>query len=161
MIKIILAMFAFIVLSSCSKDNDENYLQPIPSDGQYVGTIYSYDSEHSNTFSLTLENGVCTDFELYSNAERFNYYTPAEFRTSGAIPMYTYHINGLEIQAQFIDSENFTANISGCLSTHKGNNSDVGIGMISNLALELFDVHFRLDNTPLDANNDGVLDCKQ
>jgi hypothetical protein len=29
------------------------------------------------------------------------------------------------------------------------------------MALEVFDVHFTLDNTPLDANNDGFLDCKQ
>ena len=55
----------------------------------------------------------------------------------------------------------YRADISGTLSTHKITDSDIGIGMVTNMALEVFDVHFTLDNTPLDANNDGFLDCKQ
>ena len=165
MVKIILAMLVAFVCSSCSKDNDEGESSSpkgkSPSNGQYVGTINFDDSEHSNTFCLTIENGACTDFALYYNAERFDYYTPAEFSTVGTFPGYTYLINGLKVQAQFIDTENFTADISGTLSTHKITDSDIGIGMVTNMALEVFDVHFKLDNTPLDANNVSFLDSKQ
>ena len=158
-------MFVAFICSSCSKDNDESTLPSskgqVPSNGQYVGSINFDDSEHSNTFCLTLENGECTDFALYTDTERFNYYTPADFNTLGTYPEYTYSINGLMVQARFIDKENFTADISGVLSTHKVADSEIEIGMVTNIALELFDVHFTLDNTPLDANHDGTLDSKQ
>ena len=63
------------------------------------------------------------------------------------------------IQTHFADLENFTANLSGMLRTHK-EIPDVG-ETYSIIELEAKGVQFRLDNTPLDANGDGLLDSKQ
>jgi len=155
--KIVFALLAVFVLSACSKD--ENEISPI--NGQYVGhTEYADEyNNYSSTFCLTIENGLCTDFVIYSGAERFNYYRPADISTKGSYPKYTYRINDFTVQARFSDLENFTANLSGALCTHK-EMPDVG-ETFSTIALEATDVHFKLDNTSLDTDYNGVLDSKQ
>lgn len=160
--KIVFALLA-LALSACSKD--ENNITP--SDGQYVGSI-EYNSEYGNsstTFCLIIENGLCSDFTIYTDAERFNYYRPADIRTNGSYPKYTYRINDFTVQAHFTDLKNFTADLSGGLRTHDENQMpDVGemSGEVHGvIELKATDVHFMLDNTPLDANSDGLLDSKQ
>lgn len=157
--KILFALL--VVFVSCSKDNDESDI--VPSDGQYVGRT-EYVNEYgdfSNTFCVTIANGRCTDFVIYTGAERFNYYKPADISTKGSYPKYTYLINDFTVQARYSDLENFTANLSGALSTHAENQMlDTG-EVHSTIALEAKGVQFRLDNTPLDADNNGILDSKQ
>ena len=159
--KAIFTLLMFAVLSSCSKDKDN--ITTIPTDGQYVGYT-EYIDEHntiSNTFCLSIEDGLCTDFVIYNNAERFNYYQPADIRTNGSYPKYTYRINDFTVQANFSDTENFKANLSGVLCTHKEMDFGTTGEVYSTMALEATDVDFRLDNSPLDANGDGILDSKQ
>ncbi len=159
--KILFTVLVAVIFGSCSNDKDENDIIPI--DGQYVGcTEYSDDySEYNNTFCVVIENGQCVDFVIYSGAERFNYYKPADIRTNGSYPKYTYRINDFTMQVRFSDLENFAANLSGILYTHK-DEANVLVGEIhGTIALEATDIHFKLDNTPLDANGDGVLDSKQ
>lgn len=157
--KILFALLSVFVFVSCSKDSDESDI--IPSDGQYVGRTEYVDeyNNFSNTFCITIANGLCTDFVIYSGAERFNYYRPADISTKGSYPKYTYRINDFMMQTRFADLENFTANLSGLLRTHK-ETPDVG-ETYSIIELEAKGVQFRLDNTPLDADGDGLLDSKQ
>lgn len=153
-----LLAFAFV---SCSKDSDENDI--IPSDGQYVGRTEYVDEygDFSNTFCITIANGRCTDFVIYSGAECFNYYKPADISTKGSYPKYTYRINDFTVLARYSDLENFTADLSGALSTH-AENQMLDTGEVHSIIwLEAKGVQFRLDNTVLDANGDGVLDSRQ
>lgn len=153
--KIVFILLVALAFVSCSKDESDI----IPTDGQYVACT-EYSSEHSSTFCLIIENGRCTDFMVYSDVERFNYYKPAAIRTNGSYPKYTYRINDFTVQARFSDLENFTANLSGVLYTHKDDALEIGEvhGVIT---FEAKGVQFVLDNTPLDANGDGILDSKQ
>lgn len=148
-----------MVLSACSKDESE--ITPI--NGQYVGhTEYADEyNNYSSTFCLTIENGLCTDFAIYSGAERFNYYRPADISTKGSYPKYTYRINDFTVQARFTDLENFTANLSGILHTHKDDARTLVDEIHGSIALEATGIYFKLDNTPLDADGDGFLDSKQ
>lgn len=157
--KIVFALFAVLVLSACSKDESE--ITPI--NGQYVGhTEYADEyNNYSSTFCLTIENGLCTDFVIYSGAERFNYYRPADISTKGSYPKYTYRINDFTVQARFTDLENFTANLSGILHTHKDDARTLVGEIHGSIALEATGIYFKLDNTPLDADGDGFLDSKQ
>lgn len=145
--KIVFVLLAVFAFSACSKDESDI----TPTNGQYVGhTEYADEhNNHSSTFCLTIENGLCTDFVIYSGTERFNYYRPADISTKGSYPKYTYQINDFTVQARFGDLENFTANLSGVLCTHK-EIPDVG-ETYSTIALEATDVHFKLDNAPLDS----------
>lgn len=157
--KILFALL--VVFVSCSKDNDESDI--IPSDGQYVGRT-EYVNEYgdfSNTFCVTIANGRCTDFVIYTGAERFNYYKPADISTKGSYPKYTYRINDFTVQAHYSDLENFTADLSGVLYTHKDDARTLVGEIHGSIALEAKGVQFRLDNTPLDADNNGILDSKQ
>lgn len=159
--KIVFALLAVLALLSCSKDNDESDITPI--NGQYVGHT-EYANEYNNygsTFCLTIENGLCTDFVIYSGVERFNYYRPADISTKGSYPKYTYRINDFAVQARFADLENFTADLSGALCTHKEMNYGLTGEVYGVIELKATDIHFKLDNTPLDANGDGLLDSKQ
>lgn len=157
--KIHFVLLALLLFSACSKDSGESDITP--TDGQYVGYI-KYEGEYSDynkTICLVLENGLCTDLVIYSGTERFNYYHPADISTQGSYPKYTYRINDFMMQTRFADLENFTANLSGMLRTHK-ETPDVG-ETYSIIELEAKGVQFRLDNTPLDADGDGLLDSKQ
>lgn len=151
--KILWAIFLF---ASCSGDNDEGNI--MPSDGQYVGCMEYHDdnSDCSNTFCLIIEDGRCVDFKIYNGAERFNYYQPTDIRTNGSYPRYTYLINDFIVQAWFVDSQNFTANLSGTLCTN-----NVFGEVFAVMELETTGIEFKLDNTPLDANDDGLLDSKR
>lgn len=157
--KIAFVLFTVLFLVSCSKE--ENNITP--TDGQYVGYVeYSNDNnDYNTTFCLTLENGECTDFIIYNSAEYFNYYRPADISTKGSYPKYTYRINDFTVQAQFSGFESFTANLSGTLRTHKDNMPTLIGEVYKSIAIEASNVHFQLDNTPLDANGDGLLDSKQ
>lgn len=157
--KILFALL--VVFVSCSKDSDENDI--IPSDGQYVGRTEYVDEygDFSNTFCITIANGRCTDFVIYSGAERFNYYKPADISTKGSYPKYTYRINDFKVQARYSDLENFTADLSGALYTHEADARTLVGEIHGAIALEAKGVQFRLDNTQLDADNDGILDSKQ
>ena len=157
--KIVFALLAVLALSACSKDE----IDIIPINGQYVGrTEYTDEyNNYSSTYCLTIENGLCTDFAIYSGAERFNYYRPADISTKGNYPKYTYRINDFTVRARFTDLENFTADLSGVLHTHE-DDTHTFVGEIhGSIALEATNVRFKLDNTPLDANGDGILDSKQ
>lgn len=163
--KIVFALLAALALSSCSKDSDESDI--IPSDGQYVGYV-KYESEYtddyndfSNTFCITIADGRCADFVIYRGAERFNYSKPADISTKGSYPKYTYRINDFTVQARYSDLEIFTADLSGALSTHKDDARTLVGETHATMALEAKGVQFRLDNTPLDANADGLLDSRQ
>ncbi len=157
--KIVFVLLAVLVVVSCSKEESGT----LPTDGQYIAYTEFADEHNSirNTFVITIENGMCTDFVLYNGAERFNYYRPADISTKGSYPTYSYRINDFTVQAHFTDLENFTANLSGVLCTHR----EMDYGLIgetySTIAMEATDVHFKLNNTPADANADGVLDSKQ
>lgn len=159
--KILFALLSVFVFVSCSKDSDESDI--IPSDGQYVGRTEYVDeyNNFSNTFCITIANGLCTDFVIYSGAERFNYYRPADISTKGSYPKYTYRINDFTVQARFTDLENFTANLAGVLHTHKDDARTLVGEIHGSIALEATDIHFKLDKTPLDADNNGILDSKQ
>ena len=157
--KIIIALLAAWALSACS--NGENDTTPIG--GQYVGHTENIDEsgDYGSTFCLTIESGVCTDFIIYSGAKRFDYYRPADISTKGSYPKYTYRINDFTVRARFADLENFTADLSGVLRTHKDDAGTLVGEVYSSIALEATNVHFKLGNTPLDANDDGFLDSKQ
>lgn len=159
--RILFAILVILVSVSCSRFDCENDIMPL--DGQYLGRV-DYDGKHgeySPTFCLIIVNGRCADFVIYSGKERFDYYRSADISTKGCYPNYTYRIDDFTLQARYSDSGNFVADLSGVLHTHKdGVGADVG-GICAAMALEAKGVHFRLDNTPLDADNDGLLDCEQ
>ena len=159
--KTVSALLTAILFISCS-----NYFEyKIPSDGQYIGRIEHEEkySEHNKTFCVIIENGLCTDFVIYDGTDRFNYYKPVKIRTRGDYPQYTYRINGFTIKAHFADSENFVADLSGELHTHIADTNAPTLDgeVYGAIALEANDIHFKLDNTALDADNNGTLDDKQ
>lgn len=163
--KILFALLFVLVIISCSKDSSESDI--IPSDGQYVGYVkyeseYSDDyNDYSSTFCIIIANGRCEDFVIYNGSERFSYYNPTDISTQGSFPKYTYRINDFTVNARYSNLENFTADMSGILHTHEDGVHELIEEINEVLVLEAKGVLFRLDNTPLDANNDGILDSKQ
>ena len=137
------------LFSSCSKE--ENNITP--TDGQYIST-----TEPSLLISLVLENGKCTKFDIYTNGERFKY-TPSNITTKGKYPKYSYHIDDLTIKTKFNYLNSFTGTLKGTLDYIfiDGNTHNHGKIVFNGEN----PMTFILDNTPLDANSDGILDNSQ
>lgn len=147
--KIVFVLLASLVLLSCTKDESGI----IPTNGQYVA--YTEDL----VVSLVLDNGQCAGFTLYVRGERLDYNQPAAISTKGEYPKYTYYINDLSVAVRFSDVSNFSGTLNGQLRYEKENNGLISSGVV------VFEhgtpTPFILDNTPLDANADGLLDSRQ
>ena len=147
--KIVFALLASLVLLSCTKDESDI----IPTNGQYVA--YAEDL----VVSLVLDNGQCVGFTLYVRGERFDYNQPAAISTKGEYPKYTYYINDLSVAVRFSNVSNFSGTLNGELRYEKENDGLMSAGVV------VFEhgtpTPFILDNTPLDANADGLLDSRQ
>lgn len=150
--KIAFVLLAALLFSACSKDSSESDITP--TDGQYITT----DSEADMLISLVLENGVCTDFVVYTRCERFKY-IPDNISTKGEYPKYRYYIDDLTIQANFSDLSSFNGTLKGILEYAIIEENMQSFGQIGFNGKE--PMLFVLDNTPLDANGDGLLDSKQ
>ena len=91
--------------------------------------------------------------------ERFDYNQPAAISTKGEYPKYTYYINDLSVAVRFSDVSNFSGTLNGELRYEKENDGLMSAGVV------VFEhgtpTPFILDNTPLDANADGLLDSRQ
>ena len=146
--KIVFVLLASLVLLSCTKDESDI----IPTNGQYVA--YTEDL----VVSLVLDNGQCAGFPLYVRGERLDYNQPAAISTKGEYPKYTYYINDLSVAVRFSDVSNFSGTLNGQLRYEKENEGLISSGVV------VFEhgtpTPFILDNTPLDANADGLLDSR-
>ena len=145
--KIVFVLLASLALLSCTKDESDI----IPTNGQYVA--YAEDL----VVSLVLDNGQCVGFTLYVRGERFDYNQPAAISTKGDYPKY--YINDLSVAVRFSDVSNFSGTLNGELRYEKENDGLMSAGVV------VFEhetpTPFILDNTPLDANADGLLDSRQ
>ena len=149
-IKIILfALSAVFVFLSCSKDDDKT----IPTDGQYV-------ADASDIFvGLKLKDGKCEDFNIYVMGERFDY-KPTTILTKGSYPRYTYSIGEFSLTANFDSQDSFSGALNGVLRC------EIDLGGLLGGGVLVFDektvpIRFVLDNTPSDADGNGILDSKQ
>lgn len=140
---VLLAVFVFV---SCSKDENDI----IPTTGQYIAYVEDL------VVCMVLDNRECVKFDLYVRGERFNYNRPATIRTNGQYPEYTYYINDLSVAVCFSDASNFQGTLNGELRYEKENDGMLSEGVI--VFEYLMPIPFVLDNTPMDADNDGLLD---
>ena len=143
---LIIALPAIALFSSCSKDESNI----TPTNGQYVSS-----AEPGLLISLVLKDGKCTDFDIYTNGERFKY-TPENITTKGEYPKYRYHIDDLTIKTKFSGLNNFTGTLKGALEYAFIDENTHTHGKIAFNGEN--PMTFILDNTPLDANSDGILD---
>ncbi len=144
--KILFAILSVFAFTSCSSDESET----LPTDGQYVA--YS----DNVVYIMQLQGGNCTYFAPFVNGSVLSSWLNVS--TSGEYPNYTYRIDDFTVQAHFDGLDSFTATLAGALKSEIGN----GLNVESHyFATEATGVKFRLDNTVLDANGDGVLDSKQ
>lgn len=144
--KIVFALL--LVLSACSKDESDI----LPTDGQYIA--YAGDL----VVSMVLDNAQCVKFDLYTRGERFDYNQPAAINTKGRYPNYTYYINGLSVAVRYSDVSNFSGTLDGVLRYEKENDGLQSGGAI--VFEHSAPISFKLDNTQLDADGDGVLDSQ-
>ena len=144
--KILFAILAIFVFVSCSSDESEL----MPTDGQYVaytdGVVYV----------MQLQGGNGIYFAPFINGSVLSSWL--NVNTSGEYPNYTYRIDDFVVQAHFDGQDSFTATLAGSLKSEISN----GLNTEGHyFATEATGVKFRLDNTVLDANGDGILDSKQ
>ena len=144
--KILFAILAVFAFTSCADDESEL----TPTDGQYVA--YTGDL----VIGMKLKDGRCTYFVPFTNGNAVGSWF--NLTTSGEYPNYTYRIDDFTVQAHFDSRDSFTATLDGSLK------SEISNGLNTEgryFATEATGVKFRLDNTALDANGDGILDSKQ
>lgn len=142
--KILYLLLMLFVWTSCSKEDE----RVVPVDGQYIA-----DLGNGSLDGVVLKNGNCTDVILYKNGKRFDCRTN-QIVTKGKYPNYEYSTEQptdmeglyLHMQAHFNDRDVFRAHYSGGYGL-------VGIGGTN--------IEFKLDNSVLDANGDGILDSWQ
>lgn len=136
--KAVIAAVLALIFSACSKDTDT----AVPTSGQYV--CRSMDL----VMALTLENESCTGATVFVGGKYTGSWSAS---TSGHYPKYVYKIDGLTVRARFSDVERFSADMDGVLVGADGGRTVIADGPA---------VTFTLDNAPLDADGDGVLDVQ-
>ena len=143
--KILFAILVVFAFASCADDESEL----TPTDGQYVA--YTGDL----VIGMKLKDGRCTYFVPFTNGNAVGSWF--NLTTSGEYPNYTYRIDDFTVQAHFDSRDSFTATLDGVLSV----SVNPHLHSSTELIVTAVGVQFRLDNTILDANKDGVLDSKQ